>query len=107
MPSPPPILILSVSAMLNGLRWLLGCESEVVDGKAESQKLSEVPLVMNPVLAGMILFGLSFRGYQSHISYANNNRCRIPSAHFINWLALTEPEDLKRISRTCGRIFTR
>ena len=107
MPSPLRILILSVSAMLNGSRWLLGCESEVDDGKAQSQKLSELPLVMSPVLAGMILFGLSFRGYESRISYANKNRCRIPSAHFINWLAVTEPDDLNRISRTCGRTFTR
>ncbi|KAH8776443.1 hypothetical protein F5883DRAFT_698904 [Diaporthe sp. PMI_573] len=73
--------------------WLQGRVPGQIDQlngitKAESQKLSTLPLVMNPVLAGMILFGLSFRGYSSHVSYTNKKWFLIPVAHLLNWLAV-------------------
>lgn len=54
-------------------------------GKAESQKLSELPLTMNRVLAGMVLFGISYVFYKSHILDLDDQWLLIPCAHVLNW----------------------
>lgn len=56
--------------------------------KAESQKLSELPLAMNPVLVGMILFGISHSKYDDQISCVNDKWFLIPCAHLLNWLVV-------------------
>lgn len=55
-----------------------------------SQRMSELPLLMNPVLAGMILFDLSYQRYRGRMMRVNNKWFLIPCAHLINWLAVME-----------------
>lgn len=57
-------------------------------GKAESQKLSELPLTMNPVLAGMVLFGTSYIVYESYIIDLDDQWLLIPCAHLLNWFVV-------------------
>lgn len=62
-------------------------------GKARqkwSQRMSELPLLMNPVLAGIVLFDLSFHRYRGRIKVVNGEWFLIPSAHLVNWLTVTD-----------------
>lgn len=55
-----------------------------------SQKISGLPLLKNPVLAGMVLFNLAYQRYGGHITYVNHKWFLVPSAHLVNWLSVTD-----------------
>lgn len=75
--------------------WLQGRVPGCIEqpGKARqkwSQRMSELPLLMNPVLAGIVLFDLSFQRYRGHIKVVNGKWFLIPCAHLVNWLTVTD-----------------
>lgn len=56
----------------------------------QSKRISELPLLMNPVLAGMVLFDLSYQRYRGRMSAVNEKWFLIPCAHLVNWLTVTD-----------------
>lgn len=77
--------------------WLKGRVPGSVDlpnrqRKKGLQKLAELPLNTNPVLAGMVLFHLSYNCYLDRVSSVNRNWCLVPLAHIINWLTVAYGE---------------
>lgn len=56
--------------------------------KKGQQKISELPLRTNPVLAGMVLFHLCYNCHLDRISSVNNKWLLVPLAHIINWLTV-------------------
>lgn len=55
-----------------------------------AQRMSELPLLMNPVLEGMVLFDLSYKRYRGRITAVNEKWFLIPCAHLVNWLTVTD-----------------
>lgn len=55
-----------------------------------SQRMSELPLLMNPVLEGVYVFEMLFRRYRGLMADENEKWFLIPSAHLVNWLAVTD-----------------
>lgn len=55
----------------------------------QSQRSSELLLLMNPVLAGIVLFDLSYERYRGRMSAVNKNWFLIPCAHLVNWLTVS------------------
>lgn len=68
--------------------------------KKGSQKLSELPLQTNPVLAGMVLFHLSYNCYLDRVSSVNNKWFLVPLAHVINWLTVAYGEATADFQKT-------
>ncbi|KAG6361576.1 hypothetical protein INS49_009803 [Diaporthe citri] len=56
------------------------------------KKLSELPLQTNPVLAGMVLFHLSYNCYLDRVSSVNSKWFLVPLAHIMNWLTVAYGE---------------
>ncbi|KAJ0109906.1 hypothetical protein J7T55_004456 [Diaporthe amygdali] len=52
--------------------------------------LSNFPLLVNPVLAGMFLFEQSYKRYRSRICMVNCKWSLVPFAHTMNWLAVAD-----------------
>lgn len=78
-------------------RWLKGRVPGNVDlpnrqRKKGLQKMSELPLKTNPVLAGMVLFHLSYNCYLDSVSSVNQKWFLVPLAHIINWLTVAYGE---------------
>ncbi|KAI7779206.1 hypothetical protein LA080_001054 [Diaporthe eres] len=78
-------------------RWLKGRVPGNVDlpnrqRKKGLQKLSELPLMTNPILAGMVLFHLSYNCYLDRVSSVNKKWFLVPLAHIISWLTVAYRE---------------
>lgn len=58
--------------------------------KKGPRKISELPLRTNPVLAGIVLFGLSYQSHHRRMTHVNEKWFLIPCAHLINWLLVAE-----------------
>lgn len=56
------------------------------------QKPSELPLKTNQVLAGMVLFHLSYNCYLDRVSSVNRKWFLVPLAHIINGLTVVDGE---------------
>lgn len=54
------------------------------------QKLSELLAKTKPVLAGMVLFHLSYNCYLNRLSSVNKKWVLVPLAHIINWLIVAD-----------------